>query len=338
MRNEDPLLPERYPNGELFLCEVGDIALKDDTASMEHPFFVLSGRASKEPRHYESGDNTMTVTPSGLGHPTIQDKDILIYAISNIIHAKNQGRPYSKHVSFNASEFLMFANRSTDGKSYEGVRSALKRLKGVAIETNIKTGGLEQTRLFGLIEEAYIYKKLDDGTVVNWGITLSDWLFNAVESLEVLTISKDYFRLRKPIERRVYEIARKHCGHQSSWKVHLHTLHKKTGSQSSKKLFKQTMKKMAATNHLPDYSLRIDDQDYVEFLNLNYKPKVKSDFGLQLATWDMAKLNAPTWDVSYLETRWRNWLKDKGITGLTDPDTNFLSFCETWYEKHGNAS
>ncbi|MCA9184408.1 MAG: replication initiator protein A [Pirellulaceae bacterium] len=28
----------------------------------------------------------------------------------------------------------------------------------------------------------------------------------------MLTLHRDYFRLRKPLERRVYEIARKHCG------------------------------------------------------------------------------------------------------------------------------
>ena len=30
-------------------------------------------------------------------------------------------------------------------------------------------------------------------------ITLSDWVFNAVAAREVLTLSRDYFRLRKPL-------------------------------------------------------------------------------------------------------------------------------------------
>ena len=37
----------------------------------------------------------------------------------------------------------------------------------------------------------------------------------AIESNEVVTISNDYFRLRRPLERRLYEIGRKHCGGQS---------------------------------------------------------------------------------------------------------------------------
>lgn len=35
----------------------------------------------------------------------------------------------------------------------------------------------------------------------------------------------DCFRLRKPIEWRLYEIARKHCGGQADWLVGLELLH-----------------------------------------------------------------------------------------------------------------
>ncbi len=47
-------------------------------------------------------------------------------------------------------------------------------------------------------------------------VKLSDWVFQAIQHKEVLTLHRDYFRLRKPLERRIYEIARKHCGLQSS--------------------------------------------------------------------------------------------------------------------------
>jgi hypothetical protein len=42
-----------------------------------------------------------------------------------------------------------------------------------------------------------------------------------------LTLNRDYFRLRKPIERRIYEIARKHCGRKKEWSIGLALLHKK---------------------------------------------------------------------------------------------------------------
>ena len=47
-------------------------------------------------------------------------------------------------------------------------------------------------------------------------VTLSDWIYRSVLSRSVLTLHRDYFALRKPLERRVYEIARKHCGGRPS--------------------------------------------------------------------------------------------------------------------------
>ena len=55
-------------------------------------------------------------------------------------------------------------------------------------------------------------------------VTLSDWLYRAVLAKSVLTLSREYFGLRKPLERRLYELARKHCGRQAAWRVSVATL------------------------------------------------------------------------------------------------------------------
>jgi plasmid replication initiation protein len=47
----------------------------------------------------------------------------------------------------------------------------------------------------------------------------SDWVFNAIRAKEVLTLHRDYFRLRKPLERRMYELVRKHCEQQATWSI-----------------------------------------------------------------------------------------------------------------------
>ena len=74
---------------------------------------------------------------------------------------------------------------------------------------------------FGLIDAASIRRKHGmDGRLLWCEVELSNWVFNAIQAQEVLTLHKDYFRLRKPIERRVYEIARKHCGRQSRVRMH----------------------------------------------------------------------------------------------------------------------
>ena len=55
-------------------------------------------------------------------------------------------------------------------------------------------------------------------------ITLSDWMFEAIEHNNILTLNKQYFRLRKPLERRLYELARKHCGQQPKWEIGISTV------------------------------------------------------------------------------------------------------------------
>jgi len=89
-------------------------------------------------------------------------------------------------------------------------------------------------------------------------INLSEWLYNAILGREVLTISRDYFRLRKGLERRLYELARKHCGQQTRWKVSVELLHKKSGSASPLKEFRRTLREIATSDHLPDYRLVYD--------------------------------------------------------------------------------
>ena len=337
---EKQLLPDRYPNGELFLCDLGDVVLKDDTASMEHPIFALSTKPDTRVREYDHKGNTVTITPSVKGLATIHDKDILIFAISQIMEAKNRGLPYSKEVSFNANDFLRFANRMTNGRGYLGLKEALTRLRGTTIQTNILTGGQEQTDTFGLIDKSRIRRRMRDGTVTDWSVTLCDWLFNAIEANEVLTIHKNYFRLRKPLERRIYELARKHCGAQKSWKVSLDVLLKKSGSQSSKKKFKQLLKPIVDYDHLPDYSVSFEGKDHVVFFNRRFIEATVTTgrIVLQTETYTKARNTAPGWDIYVLEQHWRGWMQEKQKARPQNPDKAFIGFCRSWYKKNGKPA
>jgi hypothetical protein len=101
-------------------------------------------------------------------------------------------------------------------------------------------------------------------------IKLSDWVFNAIKAKEVLTLHRDYFRLRKPLERRMYELARKHCGQQATWSISLELLQKKCGSNSTEKEFRRLVRTIVTQDevhaHFPDYAVTITD-DMVCFTN-----------------------------------------------------------------------
>lgn len=254
------LLPVHHPNRDFFLCDLFDYALKDDGVSMEAPIFTLATKPDTKVWHWESKDKTrsVTVTPSVLGRATQHDKDLLIYVVSQITEALNRGRAdaANRTVRFRVYDYLVSTNKRVGGKEYLRLQDALERLRGTSIKTNIKTGGERVKEGFGIVDSWKIIEKApDDDRMIGVEITISKWLFNAVQAREVLTISNDYFRLRKPLERRLYELARKHCGHQASFTINVELLQEKCGSQGSIREFRRMLKEIVEDDLLPDYRL-----------------------------------------------------------------------------------
>lgn len=341
--NLAPLLPDRHPQHDLFICDVADAVLKDVMQHMEHPFYSLSKKPETAIRRYEHNGNWLEITPSVKGLATIYDKDILIYCISQIVAKLRRGEEItSPRVRINSRDLLIFTNRGTSGRDYMALVEALDRLEGTRIRTNITTGDEEQIDGFGLIDASSIRRKHGlDGRLLWCEVKLSDWVFNAIRAHEVLTLHRDYFRLRKPIERRVYELARKHCGQQDSWRIGLGLLLKKSGSQSPEKRFRQMIRHLAEHDHLPDYSVSFNaETDVVTFTNRGSMsaalPSSSWSGPLDPEVYHEAREAAPSWDVHYLEAEWRNWCGREEIAPKA-PERHFLRFCKSWYEKRGRA-
>ena len=332
-----PLLPDRHPQHDLFICDVADAVLKDVMQHMEHPFYSLSKKPETTIKRYENGNKWLQITPSVKGLATIYDKDILIYCISQIMAKLKEGLPVSPRVRINSRELLIFTNRGTSGREYQSLLDALDRLEGTRIRTNIVTGDEEQVDGFGLIDASSIRRKHGlDGRLLWCEVKLSDWVFNAIRNEEVLTLHRDYFRLRKPIERRVYEIARKHCGQQKYWRITLAKLLLKTGSQSPQKRFRQMIRQLVEHDHLPDYHVTFEDEaDMVVFTNRGTMSPTSIVEGsippLQSDTYEEARHAAPGWDVRFLEQEWRSWC----VEPPRNADRALVGFCRKWFEKRG---
>ena len=339
--SQEALLPDRHPRHDLFICDVADAVLKDVMPQMEHPFYSLSKKPETAIRRYENNGQWIEVVPSVKGLATIYDKDILIYCVSQIMAKLRNGEPVSKRVRINSRDLLIFTNRGTAGKDYAALQEALERIRGTTISTNIRTGDEEQTDTFGLIDSSSIRRKHGlDGRLISCEITLSDWIFNAIQHNEVLTLHRDYFRLRKPIERRIYELARKHCGQQPSWKASMTLLLKKSGSKSSDKEFRRSVRELAASDHLPDYQVTFDAaEDMVTFVNRGTMkaPVLETEpwnGPLEGDAFEAARAVAPGWDIRELERRWRAWLGENDMAPR-HPEAHFIRFCESWSMKHG---
>ncbi len=103
-------------------------------------------------------------------------------------------------------------------------------------------------------------------------VTVSKWLHNAILKKEILTINPDYFSIRKPLSRRIYELARKHVGRQTEWTIGLDLLREKSGSKSSPKEFKRQLKIIASEDLIPDYRIAIiEDKDQICFYTRHMK-------------------------------------------------------------------
>lgn len=326
MSGAGSLLPQRHPTGDFFVCDIFGALPKDDLASMEHPIFSLSTRPDRAVLAYEHNGTEITITPSVKGRATIHDKDILIFCISQLMAALNAGRSISRTLHLKAHDLLVATNRETSGDAYRRLREAFERLAGTRITTNIVHGETEVTSGFGLIEAWEIERKTRGGRMVSVAVTLSEWLFAAVQARSVLTLSRDYFRLRRPLERRIYELARKHCGRQPGWRISVETLLKKSGSTSPRRVFRAMLREIIAADHLPEYVILEEPGDIIHFspraavIDGEDTPKLSAE------VLEEARALAPGWDVHSLQAEWKAYWASAGRVRLRSPDRAFLGW------------
>ncbi|MEJ6396201.1 replication initiator protein A [Gymnodinialimonas sp. 2305UL16-5] len=314
------------PHGDFFLCDIFDPIPKGDMGTMEHPIFSLATRPDRRILDYYHNGIAVQVVPSVKGRATIHDKDILIFCVSQLMAAINAGKPVGRTLHLVAHDLLAATCRDTSGDGYRRLRDAFERLAGTRITTNLTTGGVEVTQGFGLIEAWQIVRRTRAGRMISVSVTLSEWLYRAALSKSVLTLNRDYFRLRKPLERRIYELARKHCGRQDQWRVSVDTLLKKSGSASPRRVFRAMLREMIAADPLPDYSLTEEPGD---ILRVTPRDAVIEAAGTPIVsadTLDQARAMMPGWDVYALEAEWRAWWAQTGRPRLRSPDRAFLGW------------
>ena len=318
--------------GDFFACDFFAAVPKHDLATMEHPLFSLSTRPDRRILDYEHNGTRITVTPSVKGRATIFDADILIFCISQLMAAINAGRPTHRTLTLTAHDLMLATGRETSGDGYRRLRDAFERLAGTRITTNIVTGDVEVTSGFGLIEAWSILRRTRLGKMVRVSVTLSEWLYRAVLARSVLTLSRDYFGLRKPLERRLYELARKHCGRQPEWTVSVATLAKKSGSASPLRVFRAMLREILREDRLPDYVLTEEAGDMIR---VTPRAAVVEPASAALGApypspeaLEAARRLMPGADVYALEAGWRGVWVASGRPTLRSVDKAFLGWVQ----------
>ena len=269
--------------------------------------------------------------------------------------ASNAGRPISRTLTLRAHDLLVATGRETSGDAYRRLTAAFQRLAGTRITTNLadtRDGeAWEVTTGFGLIETWRVVRRARGpkggaGRMVSVLVVLSDWLYRAVRDKAVLTIDRGYFALRKPLERRIYELARKHCGRQEGWRVSLEVLHQKSGSASPRRVFRRMIRDMIAADILPDYELWEEAGD---ILRVAPRPglieRARAREGalsaaigpLPSEVLETARALAPGRDVHALEARWRAYWAASGRPVLRSPGAAFLGYVRATMSAEGGA-
>lgn len=246
---------------DLFVESLINAPVKDERALMEFPFFSLTKQKRMEPFVYDDGKVRIEVLPGAHGMATIWDKDLLIYAASLINERIERGNEASAVLHISAHDFLKLTGRGTGIRAYQLMLDALDRLQSTQIKTTIEAGGERERRGFSWIDNYRVVERTDSRgrkVMAAVQISITPWMYRAiVRDRRVLTINRAYFDLTSGIARRLYELARKHCGQQGSWQIKLERLAEKCGSVREIRKFKADIKKLAEADSIPDYRMAL---------------------------------------------------------------------------------
>lgn len=239
----------------LFVANIIDAAPKGDTQSMEFPLFSISSKVDTDSFHYTNKKTgaSIEIIPNEKGRATIHDKDLLLYCFGQIAEAKNRGQAIGQKIHVTLYDYLKSTNKNTDGKSYKAVLESLKRLAGTTVYTTTKQGDSKRDKGFSFVSDYDLITDEKTGRMKYVELILPSILFDAVSNNQILTYSSQYFSLRSPYDRRLYELCRKHCGNQTQWEIGLENLYNKFGVKSPIREFRRKIKEIEKKQSIPDY-------------------------------------------------------------------------------------
>jgi len=261
---EDASAPRRRASGpeqlDLFRALPGNLAPRDAQDLMAYPFFSLAKSKRLAPIDFKAGAITIRIeaVPEH-GMATIWDADVLIWAASQIVNARDAGLRTSRLMAATPHEILTFVGRGASARDYQRLKAGLDRLQSTTVATSIRQAAERRRHRFSWINE---WKESADanGRALGVELILPDWFYAGVlEDALVLTIDRAYFSLTGGLERWLYRVVRKHGGRQEyGWSFDLAYLHAKSGSLSPLKHFAYDIRDIVRRQPLPGYSLAIE--------------------------------------------------------------------------------
>lgn len=251
---------------------------------MSWPFFSLAKSRRITPIDFRMGDVAIRVEATAEhGMATIWDADILIWAASQIVDARDKSLRTSRLMAATPYEILTFIGRDDSSRSYARLKAAFDRLQSTTVATSIRQPSERRRHRFSWINEWK--ERLDDaGRPLGIEMILPDWFYAGVlHDHLILTIDREYFTLTGGLERWLYRLVRKHGGRQKwGWSFGLEHLHLKSGSLSPLKHFAYDLRAIVRRQPLPGYQLAlVTDPD--GRVRLTFQPEPNGPFATAVA-------------------------------------------------------
>lgn len=254
-------IPSERGQLELFRAHGTALAPRDAQDLMAYPFFSLAKSRRIQPIDYAvAGVMIRVEAVAEHGMATIWDADILIWAASQIVEARDAGLRTSRLMAATPYEILTFIGRGVSARDYQRLKAALDRLQSTTIATTIRQPSEGRRHRFSWINE-WVERVDPQGRPAGIELIVPDWFYNAVlDDALILTIDRAYFGLTGGYDRWLYRLVRKHGGRQrNGWRFEFRHLYLKSGSLSPFKRFAFELRGIVHRQPLPGYRLWIEN-------------------------------------------------------------------------------
>jgi plasmid replication initiation protein len=139
---------------ELFRSLPGDLVARDAQDLEAYPFFSLAKSRRVVPIEFRAGKINIRVegVPEH-GVATIWDADLLIWAASQIVEARDAGLKTSRLMAATPYEILTFVGRGTSARDCDRLKAELDQLQSTTVMTSIRQPSERRRHRFSWINE-----------------------------------------------------------------------------------------------------------------------------------------------------------------------------------------
>jgi len=250
---------EQYPQFSMIMVKDFQInSGKMGLNYLEHPFFSLKSKGKDMTKFvYVSNDGKTKIEirpDSGYGRFTIRDADFVAFIQAKLVKMvkNNELHTNTPTLVVETIEFLEFCNRSKGGQSFYNIADMLRRLGGTIIEsTRDLDDSKEKKESTTIIDPEWqaVSEKVSDingkSQIIAFQIKCREWFVKPIrESNDYLTIPREYFRIKNDLHRRLWQIARMHCGYPGKeFSITWEKLYNKVGTRQSLTTFRSKLRK-----------------------------------------------------------------------------------------------